>query len=480
MLRTIFVLIILIPGLAAALGSRFAALLVYLWFALFRPQEWIWIDITALRLSLVLSLLVVVPWGWIVSGSSPGQSLKARLANEAWPNVTHPLTIGMLLFFGAALGAQIHAFNPTVGWEWLDYLWRVFLVAMVAVTLISTKERFYAVLTVTAASLGFHSTKAGIASMLGGGVRYEAGLGGAFIDNNGYALAIVMIVPFLVAVGQNTDRRWLRWGSFAAVPPSVYAIVSTFSRAGFLAAGAAIVAMAALQRRRGRALTVIAVIGLVAYLVVPIPKGYLDRIETIQTYDNIGEESAISRPHFWRVAVEMVRDNPFGVGLRNFDSAYDRYDFSGGRFGTGRSVHSSHFQVLAETGFAGMAIWTGLFGYAFFACLRIRSRSRHSCFTEADRHFYFTMANALIVSMMGFLVGGAFIALALNDLTWLTFALVAALDRLSAKAIAETVLAEPGSMFRSPADRSPGGRQVPGFQGEYKNLCPGNAPEAER
>jgi hypothetical protein len=41
------------------------------------------------------------------------------------------------------------------------------------------------------------------------------------------------------------------------------------------------------------------------------------------------------------------------------------------------------------------------------------------------------MANALLTSMVGFATGGAFLALALNDLTWLTFGMVAALDRLS-------------------------------------------------
>jgi hypothetical protein len=46
-------------------------------------------------------------------------------------------------------------------------------------------------------------------------------------------------------------------------------------------------------------------------------------------------------------------------------------------------------------------------------------------------------ANALIAAMAAFLVGGSFVAMALNDLTWLTFALVAALDRVSAAACAE-------------------------------------------
>jgi probable O-glycosylation ligase (exosortase A-associated) len=480
MLRTLFVLIILIPGLAAALASRFAALLVYLWFSLFRPQDWLWIDITSLRLSFLLSLLVVIPRGWLFSDSTHSLSMKQRLAREAWPNLTHPLTIGMALFYGTALVAQVGAVDPAVGWLWLDYLWRVFLVSMVAVSLINTRERFLAVLMVMTASFGFHSTKAGITSLLVGGVRYEQGLGGAFGDNNGYAMAIVMILPFLVAVGQNAKHKWLRWAFLAAVAPSLYTIVSTFSRAGFLAAATVVLVFAALQRRRVAALSTLVVVALLAFLVVPIPKGYLDRLETIQTYEQIGEESALSRLHFWKVAVDMVRDRPGGIGLRNYDTAYDRYDFSGGRFGNGRSVHSSHFQVLAENGFAGFAIWAGLFLYAFLACLRIRMRARHVGLGESERHFYETMANALIASMVGFIVGGAFIALALNDLTWLTFALVAALDRLSAREVAAvasddvplalTPLAGPAG----PVDEQP--RFTGGYRSELRETAARPAP----
>ena len=44
--------------------------------------------------------------------------------------------------------------------------------------------------------------------------------------------------------------------------------------------------------------------------------------------------------------------------------------------------------------------------------------------------------------MTGFLVGGSFLALALNDITWLTFGIVAAADRISLTLCAEPV-AEP-------------------------------------
>src|SRR5438874_10866979 len=111
MLRTVFILSILIPGFVAALRNRYAALLMYLWFALFRPQDWLWIDITSLRISLVLGVLLLLP----------------GLFTGLVPNVTHPLSIGMMMFFASALVTQTHAVNPAFGWVWVDFLGRLLL-----------------------------------------------------------------------------------------------------------------------------------------------------------------------------------------------------------------------------------------------------------------------------------------------------------------------------------------------------------------
>jgi hypothetical protein len=54
---------ILVPGFFLALQDRFKALLLYLWFAFFRPQDWMWIDISAAKPSLLLGLVLVVLLG---------------------------------------------------------------------------------------------------------------------------------------------------------------------------------------------------------------------------------------------------------------------------------------------------------------------------------------------------------------------------------------------------------------------------------
>jgi putative inorganic carbon (hco3(-)) transporter len=421
-LRSLFVIAIMVPGIVAALRDRFPALLLYLWFALFRPQEWLWIDVTALRLSLVLGAILVGP----------------ALMTGIFPNLTHLISLGTLGFLLTGVLAQFSAADPAMGWMWLDFQTRLTLISLLTVTLVSTRERFVLVMGVVGGSLGFHAAKAGLASMLGGGVRFHDGLAGAFPDNNGYALATVMVMPLVLATAQNLDDRWrwIRRGLYVWVPLCAITVVSTFSRGGFIALAAATLVFVLLQRRRLAALAALGVVGLLAVAFVPVPEGYFDRLQTIQTYEEVEDESALSRLHFWRVAVIMAKDRPFGVGLRNYEAAYDTYDFSDGAFARGRSVHNSHFQVLAELGFPGAVIWTTLFLVAFGLAFRIRARSKRPELAADEQRFLFTSANALIVSMVGFLVGGSFVASALNDVTWLTFAMVASLDRLSAARVA--------------------------------------------
>jgi probable O-glycosylation ligase (exosortase A-associated) len=309
---------------------------------------------------------------------------------------------------------------------------------MLLVTLASERMRLIGVIAVIATSLGFHASKAGLAYALGGGTRFADGLSGAFVDNNGYALGTVMILPLLLVTAQNVDivysGRWMPWirrAYLASLPLCVLAVIGTYSRGGFVSLGVITLTYVMLQKRRVPALVGLTTVLTLAALFVPIPKDYLDRMETIRTYDEIGEDSAMSRPHFWRVGIQMGLEHPLGVGIRQYEQAYDTFDTTHGRYGFKRSVHSSHVQVFAELGALGAAVWVAMFAYAAIACLRIRARSKNPKLPPRQQQLLFTLANALLTSMAGFVAGGAFLALALNDLTWLTFAIVAAADRMS-------------------------------------------------
>src|SRR6516225_4098607 len=177
MLRLTFVVIVFAIGVVAALRSRFAALVFYVWYALFRPQEWVWTDIDAYRLSTILGALLVIPC----------------LMTGVWPVIGHPIAIGAVSFLATCLISQHGALNPEVGWYWIEFMAKLILISLIAVRLTSTAQRLVALVGAIVASFGFHSAEAGLGSLLGGGLRFFTGTGGAFVDSNAYAVGCVMI-----------------------------------------------------------------------------------------------------------------------------------------------------------------------------------------------------------------------------------------------------------------------------------------------
>src|SRR4029453_14709303 len=61
MLRSIFVLVLSILGLYSPPQEPFYALLVYLAYAYFRPEQWLWINIIPPYFSFVLGAYVILP-----------------------------------------------------------------------------------------------------------------------------------------------------------------------------------------------------------------------------------------------------------------------------------------------------------------------------------------------------------------------------------------------------------------------------------
>jgi probable O-glycosylation ligase (exosortase A-associated) len=422
-------------ALAAAFKSPLGALNAYIWFALFRPQEWVWANVSQFRFSLILGVILIV----------------RSVIDSKLPNLSHRNTIAIFGVLLTALVAQQGAAAPEIGWRWLDFLARLTLVTLLLVSIIDTPRRLLFTVMTVATSFGYHCTKAGIASAIGGGLQFYAGLSGAFLDNNAYAVGAVMVLPMLWTAGRNIPEHWrfrrlLTYGYYLTVPFSILAVISTFSRSGFLALATALMVFSALNWRKAPALLAALVVVVLLAPFMPLPAGYFDRLQTIQTYQEVGDGSALGRLHFWRVALVMVQEHPLGVGLFNYEANYDAYDFLHGMFGMRRSVHNSHLQILTETGIVGFGLWVWLFIGSLGTCFRIRRRYAGARDLTADQRIVATAADAFIISMISFLVGGLFISMGLNDLTWLTFGMVAALDRITKNMPAADSSPEPALM----------------------------------
>jgi O-antigen ligase len=181
--------------------------------------------------------------------------------------------------------------------------------------------------------------------------------------------------------------------------------------------------------------SLLAIIPIVALILPALPDTYWDRMRTIQTYEEEQEDSALSRLHFWAVAVDMAQANPlFGVGLRGYASAYNDYDFLHGRYGQSRAVHSSWFGILAELGYPGIILFALILFNAFRTCHRIRKAAKNL----SSLHELGQMAIALEAGLVAYVIGGSFLSFQYTEILWHFIVLTIVLERLAAEAVAES------------------------------------------
>jgi probable O-glycosylation ligase (exosortase A-associated) len=287
-------------------------------------------------------------------------------------------------------------------------------------------------------SLGLEGAKQGWAELF----RNPGGRNDNFVaflgDNNGVAVGMLMLVPLLSALARTTRRPWLRRFYVVILLGIVYRALSTYSRGGFLAAG--VLAMVYWFRSRRKIATLIGTLVVCGILLPVMPDAFWDRMRTIRTYSETEEESAVSRLHFWKVAAVMAKDNPvFGVGFQAFNSAYDEYDFSFGRYGEGRSVHSSWFGVLSELGYPGFILYVLVLGLGIRNCMV----SRRLCAKKADQAHLVTHATAIETSLWVFTTGSTFLASQYNEMLYHIVGLSIALRLIAQKTSRNTQGGEP-------------------------------------
>ena len=438
-MRTTVLLILVSIFFFLSLRSQFAAMYTYWWFAIFRPHEWAWgPELKALRLPLIASLLFL------------GQALYHRKI----PKLNNPISLLILTFLlleviaDIAIGCDDY---PRKVRSLLD-ITIVILTVFITTEVIEQKKHFYWLITVIALSIGFHSGKGGFYALLTGGDFYGASnLSGLFSGSNAFALGTGILIFYMIISFQGIKyielNNYLKNGKaqflFKAlliimIFGSLYNIIALSSRGSFLATSTGLLLWMALHERRKTIIPIFIISISLALAVIPLPDNYEERISSAFADEEELDHSASSRPHFWATAFEIAKDYPIGTGPGCFPRFYNIYDTSDGRFGYFRSVHSSHFQVLSEIGFLGVLVWILLFIVSLKKLWTIRKESKRNMVNNENYKFYFQVSNALICSIVVFLFGGSFYEFAYNDLIWLSWCLVIAMERLYKKEFTET------------------------------------------
>lgn len=298
---------------------------------------------------------------------------------------------------------------------------KIQIVVFLTMMLVTDIDKLNKLIWVIVLSIGYYSVKGGLFTLLTGGGYRVWGPGGTFIeDNNGLAVAVLMIVPLMVYLYQTNEKKWIKQGLLAAIVFSLFTILGTQSRGALIA----IVAVGIFYWTKSRAKlgSGILIVILAVLLFSFMPESWHQRMGTINDYKADG--SAMGRINAWYYAFNAANHHLLGMGFESWSPqtfalyAPNPYDV--------HAAHSIYFTVLGDHGWIGLIIY--LFFY-FLVWLKLMNIIKQTIKVDEFKH-YNSLAKMLQVGYIAYFVGGAFLSLSYFDLPWHYAAIVVVLNNM--------------------------------------------------
>ncbi len=405
--------------LAVWLSIRFPFLicLAFIVFSFFRIHEAFPV-LLPLRIPQLLALGSLAVLGWHL--------FIAKSMSVYWsPNLTLFLVFFALVSVGALLATDRTSAIAAITGSYSKIMVMVFAIAWLTRSADDFNKAglIFAIAGALIAAVAIYNKLNGIGLVEGTRVTIGRDIGSMIGDPND--LSLVLTFPLSFALGFIVTPGYTGWRKFFFILIYLciaWAIIATQSRGGLL--GMVAVTGITVWRRSKNKVAVIAM-GIVAMSLLMVIAGISDRSSGGAAEEGI-DESAMGRLYAWEAAVRMALSRPLnGVGIDNFYANY--YFFSSHWDGKNHAVHSTWFQIIAETGFLGFILFVLLVKRTFGMML--------TCLRKIDTHIKTlphsaNMAGqALFSGLVGFCVSGTFLTQGFIWPFYILFALAIALER---------------------------------------------------
>lgn len=336
----------------AAIGviaAPVAICLGFVVFSFFRLHE-VFPALMPLRLPQLLALAALAGLVWHVAAG------QVRLV---WnPSLTWFVAFAVLV----TLGLPFSSSRPTSIAMWTEtYVKIVIMVFAIAVLFRAPRHfalasRAFVAAGALVACVALANAAAGIGLVEGTRVTIGRDIGSQLGDPNDLGLVLLFPASFSVglAATAGNGRMWRLFGALAFLL-IVGAVLETQSR-GALLGLVAIMGLLGLRLIRSKLALLVA--GFLAISVLFAVAGIAERQSGGAAEEGI-DESAMGRLYAWGAAWRMGLSHPLtGIGMDAFHDNY--YAYSSHWDGKNHAVHSTWFQILAETGFPGFFCFVGM------------------------------------------------------------------------------------------------------------------------
>ncbi|WP_052247438.1 O-antigen ligase family protein [Alteromonas macleodii] len=361
-----------VAGILSAKRSLAFLFVLYQFIYFVNPQTKWWRNLVpdlSYSFYIVLILLIITILKW------------PRLENKIWksPPLIYLTGIGLLY-----LAASPYAVFPLIHNIAVDAIITAVIIVLLVYKLCDTPDFLSIIMkgyVFSATYMGYYITQFGRTS----GGRYS---GGGMVDAPDENAIAAAIAPALILCGYYIWREAKSFKIIYLLCAGLLAngLVQIGSRGSFL--GVAVGAMlffvflyfskAQVKSQKAK----VAGMVLVALSAIPFVTDSLfwERFFSIneQKIEQTEKESGATRIYFWKAAVAMSFDYPFGTGASGF--IYHSPNYIDENVNTGKSrnraVHSTWFEVLSEIGYPGFLCVLALIVKSF-SCLKVAARECH-------------------------------------------------------------------------------------------------------
>lgn len=405
-MRDLLLLVIILGSVPLSFFQPFYGVLIWIWIAYFNPHRYTF----GYMYNFPLAAVVAVPTLFgLIFNRYTNRNIMVRETLllsllSVWFVITYLSATQVSLFQGHILDAKAELIR--VG--------KILLMTAVMILVVTTRQKLKYVFLTTALSFTPLVFKGAIFGFRSGGENRVWGPPDSFLaDNNGFALAVNMSLPILFYLAREEQNRILRRTLNLAFACGILTVILTYSRGGLLGLIALLLVIAFKSKYRVVSAFLLVVFGFI--ILTFAPQKWTERMGTLRGHETL-DDSAKQRLVSWGTTWNFVKDYPIAGGsfrsLPNVDlfQRYQSAPLPGGFLSSG--PHSIYFQTLGEQGFVGLALYLLLIGSCLISLRSINRRAR----LFPSTNWMVTYANIVEVSLISFLVSGAFLGLADFDL----------------------------------------------------------------
>lgn len=395
------VLNLLIPiGLLWGLSSPVRSLLVLNWICFMRPYEFSWgpwRSVPTFQIALIFA----------VASNFYHGNIRLKFP---------PFLIAYLAFHAWILLSCIFSYDTDVAWAF--YMGYVVTFPPIAVFVFSTLNKLNDlkwIIWSAAGSLGLVGAKVGIVLGASGGAHITDSIDGFVGDNNVFGLTLCLCVATLFGLKSTITQKKFLLIFYPLLMLVIVCIVFTKSRGAFLTMIVIMLLSTLASRTPIRSIIILAAVVGLGYLA--IPASFFDRMQSLEDVE--GDGSAQSRFHSWHLSWEQAKMRPIlGVGMDNhmtFNTVYFANEIAGR---VNHVAHSIYFQIVAETGFPGLAVYFLLIFWTVFTLHGTYGYAREVSKTHPELVWVEKAAFWMRNGFIGYIFGSAFLNMLVIDYPW--------------------------------------------------------------